>query len=93
MLESRQMRLVPLLDLNAATPLLQEIFEKRGGDLALDGSDVHRLGVHCLQILLAAQRTWSAAGHRLQIEHCSDNLLLAFEILGVKDKILDYPRG
>jgi chemotaxis protein CheX len=87
------MRLAPVLDLNEATPLLQEMLEKRGGDLTLDGSDVQRLGVHCLQILLAAQHAWAAAGHRLQIENGSDNLLLAFEILGVKEKALDYRGG
>ncbi len=89
----RTVRLAPVLDLNASAPLLREVLEKRGDALRIDGSQVQRLGVHCLQILLAAQRAWAAAGHRLKIENCSDDLLLAFEILGVKEEALDYRRG
>jgi chemotaxis protein CheX len=50
------------LDLAAAAPLLQELRDRRGGPLTVDGSNVQRLGGLCLQVLLAAKEAWRADG-------------------------------
>jgi anti-anti-sigma regulatory factor len=46
------------LDLAAAAALKEEFLAKRGQKLRVDGADVARVGVPCLQVLLAARQTW-----------------------------------
>ena len=50
--------LAPVLDLKAAAPLAEELLTFRGADLQIDASAVQRIGAQCLQILVAARRTW-----------------------------------
>ena len=64
--------LAPLLDLSAAMPLRALLLAHRGADLDLDASEVQRLGGLCLQVLLAARRTWEADGSKLRIVNVSD---------------------
>lgn len=51
--------LPPVLDLNAAAPLKADLLALRGQDVTLDGAAVERLGGLCLQVLLAAAKTWA----------------------------------
>jgi chemotaxis protein CheX len=48
-----------VLDLKAAEPLKAALLARRGETLTLDASEVQRLGGQCLQVLLAARRSWS----------------------------------
>jgi chemotaxis protein CheX len=57
-----------VLDLKAAQPLKAALTEHRGASVQLDASNVERLGGLCLQVLVAARRTWSEEGHDLTIE-------------------------
>ena len=46
------------LDLAAAAALREAFLAKRGQKLRVDGADVARVGVPCVQVLLAARQTW-----------------------------------
>ena len=55
------------LDIKAAAPLAASLIAARGADLALNASQVERVGAQCLQVLLSAVATWSADGQELTI--------------------------
>ncbi|WP_312139035.1 STAS domain-containing protein [Brevundimonas sp. BH3] len=54
-----------IMDIRAAEPLKAELMQYRGQAVTLDASGVERLGGLCLQILLAAVKTWKADGQAL----------------------------
>jgi len=56
----RKIELAPILDLNAASPLVSEFLCHRGEEVTVDASCVQRLGGQCLQVLLSAAMTWKA---------------------------------
>lgn len=65
-------RLATVLDTGQAATLREELLARRGRSLAIDASGVERLGALCLQVLLAARRTWSADGRSLVIAAASE---------------------
>lgn len=50
------------LDIKAAIPLATELLALRGRDVAIDASQIERVGAQCLQVLLSAAATWHADG-------------------------------
>jgi chemotaxis protein CheX len=56
------LRLPQVLDLNAAAPLAAELMSHRGRPIEIDASAVDRLGAQCVQVLLAARKTWDSDG-------------------------------
>ena len=74
-----------ILDLTAAGPLTAELLAQRGTPLMVDGSAVERVGAQCLQVLLAARRTWAADGHAFSIESPSDALVETAAAIGAAD--------
>jgi chemotaxis protein CheX len=77
-------QLSPMLDHYAAAPLATELRDSVGKDLALDGSQVQRLGAQCLQVLLSASRTWGLDGKRLLLTDCSHQFIEDARLLGVE---------
>ena len=77
------LRLPEVLDARAAPGLMQMLCDRRGRDLALDGSLVRRLGGQCLQILLSAESTWRADRRALVIVTPSADLITGLAVLGV----------
>jgi chemotaxis protein CheX len=59
--------LVDALDMTAAGPLAKALLQARGKPVALDASNVRRVGGQCLQVLLSAQSTWAADGQPFEI--------------------------
>lgn len=59
------------LDIKAAQPLAAEFIAARGTDIALNASQVERVGAQCLQVLLSAAATWEADGLELTVEQPS----------------------
>lgn len=55
------------LDMTAAAPLCQALLARRGQPVALDASNVRRVGGQCLQVLLSAEATWAADGQAFSI--------------------------
>ena len=63
--------LPPVLDLQAAEPLRAELMSLRGRPLALDASQVTRLGGLCLQVLMSARKIWVEDGVSLMVDQPS----------------------
>jgi chemotaxis protein CheX len=78
----RVFELPPALDLNAAGPLAEALLKHSGDDLALDGSKVQRLGAACLQVLLAAGRTWASDGAALLLDNPTPRFVEDLRFLG-----------
>lgn len=83
--ESRAVMLSPVLDLNAAAPLREQLLALRGGAVTLDGSAVERLGALCLQVLLAARKTWRDDGAEFRLTGASDALAEQLAAFGASD--------
>lgn len=79
----RILELPASLDLNSAGPLVELLHKCHGDDVTLDGSKVQRLGGSCLQVLLAAQRTWSSEGAALTLENASERMVEDLRLLGI----------
>ena len=76
------LRLSQVLDLNAASPLAQELLTLRGGPVEVDASAVERLGAQCLQVLLSARATWDADGAAFAVVQASDEFTSTVALLG-----------
>ena len=72
------------LDMPAAAQLAEAFAKRLGEPLALDASRVTRLGASCLQVLLAAARTWKAEGDALSLQHPSERFLEDLNLLGLE---------
>jgi chemotaxis protein CheX len=71
------------LDLAAAAPLKEELLGRRGRKIRLDGANVVRVGVPCLQVLLAARQIWADDHVDWGSGNCSVELVTALNELGI----------
>ena len=78
-----------VLDLKAAAPLKASLLEHRGEDVRIDASAVQRLGALCLQLLLAAKRTWAEEGHAFDIQPRSDAFDDGVRLFGAASRLGD----
>ena len=64
------------LDTSAAVPLRRALLDRldRGEPVHLDGSEVARAGLACLQVLASGRMTAEARGLDFRLDHCSDAL-------------------
>ena len=76
-----------ILDLNAAGPLTAQLLGNRGAPLVVDGSAVERLGGLCLQVLLAARKTWEADGQSFELVSPSSALAEALVAFGAESLV------
>ena len=61
-----------VLDLRAAQPLAEDLLAMRGRPVAVDASQVEKLGGLCLQVLISGAATWRADGISLRFGDVSD---------------------
>lgn len=85
-LESAEVQLPEIMDLNAAKELYDEIYEAMGKNISVDASIVNRMGGQCLQILLAAKISWERADHKFKIVNPSEGFIGSLGLLGVKQQ-------
>lgn len=71
-----------VLDLGQAPALRNDLLARRGSPLTLDASGVERLGGLCLQVLMAARRTWDSDGQALAIASASDAFVRQWTAFG-----------
>lgn len=71
------------LDASAAVELKEMLMARRGSTVVIDGSQVRRVGVQSLQILVASARTWQADGHSYRVTNSSSELLDAITLIGL----------
>lgn len=76
-----------VLDLGAAAPLTDRLLAMRGADVTLDASQVARLGGLCLQVLMAAAKTWAADRAKLEISTPSSEFVDALTRFGVEPNV------
>ena len=62
-----QVALADILDLTEARPLADALAAVRGRPVQINAFAVERLGALCLQVLVAARRTWAADGAAFSI--------------------------
>ncbi|MBV9076935.1 MAG: anti-sigma factor antagonist [Methylobacteriaceae bacterium] len=74
--------LPPVLDLNAASPLRDDLLALRGHPLTLDASAVDRIGALCLQVILAARASWEADGQPFAVAEPSSKFAECVSLLG-----------
>lgn len=77
------LKLPPVLDLNEATVLHGKLMSMRGRDLAIDASDVERVGVQCAQVLIAGARAWQADKKSYVVEKTSDAFAKTMQLIGI----------
>jgi chemotaxis protein CheX len=91
--EAKSWQLPAILHSQAAPNLLAGILPFRGADLALDASEVRRLGGQCLQILLAARNAWQADGFHLLYTQISAELSASLTLFGLTDGLSTTSEG
>lgn len=73
------------LNTAAAPKLFEDLSAHRGAPLTIDGSDVQFLGGLCLQVLISAQKTWTADGKDLRFVEAEGGLAQGFARLGASE--------
>lgn len=76
------------LDTEAAGALKDELLTHIGHDLDLDASAVDHLGAMCLQVLVAASKTWDRDQHKLSILNVGDVLKEQLSLFGFSENTL-----
>ncbi len=75
--------LSPVLDLNEASALHGKLVSMRGSDLVIDASAVERVGVQCVQVLVAGAKAWEADKKSFLITKASDAFDKAMQLVGI----------
>jgi chemotaxis protein CheX len=88
---SNTIQLPDSLDMTAAGPLVQSLKDQRGKPLALNASQVRRLGGQCLQVLLSAQSTWAADGQSFEIIEATPEFTDALALMGASQLAVQSP--
>lgn len=83
-----QITLASKLASAAAADLYRQLAEHRDETLVLDASKVEQLGALCMQILVAAARSWGAAGRSFAIVDPSDAFLESAATVGLDPALM-----
>lgn len=80
---NESVKLAPVLDLNEASALHGKLMSLRGRNVAIDASEVERLGVQCAQVLIAGARAWQADKKSYVVEKSSDAFAKTLQLIGI----------
>lgn len=80
--EPVEYKLPPAVDLSSAKAIAADLLEKRGTALAIDATDVGRIGGLGLQVLLSAKKSWEDDGVALTFTKWSDAFERDITLLG-----------
>ncbi|MBW3097396.1 STAS domain-containing protein [Pseudohoeflea coraliihabitans] len=80
------LKLPAILDLNAASRLHEQVLALQDKDVAIDASEVSRVGAQCVQVLLSAAASWRAADRQFTVKHSSEIFAKTLTVLGVTDE-------
>lgn len=76
------------LDLNAASAMHEQLLQLKGQEIEVDASDVKKPGAQCIQVLIAAKKTWDADEKPLVIGAMSEAFEHTLKILGISGDVL-----
>ncbi len=82
---SGKLALSPILDLNEASVLHGKLMSMRGKDVVIDASAVERLGVQCVQVLVAGAAAWQADKKSFLVEKASDAFEKTMQLIGISE--------
>lgn len=71
------------LDSSAAASIKDMLLARRGSAIVVDASQVRRVGVQSLQVLIAAARTWQADEQSYRVTGASAELLETVALIGL----------
>ncbi|AGK59375.1 hypothetical protein HYPDE_38528 [Hyphomicrobium denitrificans 1NES1] len=82
------------LDSSAAAAIKEMLLAQRGDALVIDASQIRRVGVQSLQVLVAAARTWQSDGKSYRLENPSPEFLETIALVGLprEDLLLEGNR-
>lgn len=83
--EPQILKLPPVLDLNAASRLHEQVLALKDSNVAVDASDVTRVGAQCIQILISAACSWRALDMTFSVTRSSDAFTKSLQLLGIPD--------
>lgn len=79
----KKLALAPVLDLNEASALHAKLLELRGNGVEIDASAVERVGALCVQVLMAAAKTWDEDKQPFTLTTMSDAFTKTTQLIGV----------
>lgn len=85
---SNILKLPETLDLNAATGVHKQLIGLKGNSVEIDASDVRKSGAQCIQVLMAAKKTWDADDKSLVIGAMSEAFENTLKLLGISGEEL-----
>lgn len=80
---SQPLMLPDCLDSAAAITIKEMLLTQRGNAIAVDASQVRRVGVQSLQVLVAAARSWQRDGSSYRLENPSSEFLETIALVGL----------
>jgi chemotaxis protein CheX len=80
---SGSLKLSSVLDLNEASALHAKLLSMRGSDIVIDASGVERLGVQCVQVLVAGANAWDDDKKSFAVQKPSDAFVKTMQLIGL----------
>ena len=85
---SGSLKLSPVLDLTEASALHGTLMSMRGRNVTIDASEVERVGVQCVQVLIAGARAWQADKKSYVVDKSSDAFANTMQLIGIDTDLL-----
>lgn len=79
----KTLKLAPVLDLNEATALHENLLALKGAPVEIDASAVERIGALCAQVLMAGARSWKEDQSSFTFSEVSDAFVKTTQLIGV----------
>lgn len=81
--QAETVKLASVLDLNEASNLHGQLSSLRGKDVSIDASGVERVGVQCVQVLMAAVNAWEKDKKSFVFNKVSDAFTKTMQLIGI----------
>jgi chemotaxis protein CheX len=79
----KSISLAAVLDLNEASTLRTRLLALRGSNVVIDASGVERVGALCVQVIMAAAKTWNEDKLSFTFSKVSDAFQKTMQLIGV----------
>jgi chemotaxis protein CheX len=79
----KKISLAAVLDLNEASTLRGKLVGLRGSNVVVDASSVERVGALCVQVIMAAAKTWDEDKLSFTFSKVSDAFQKTMQLIGV----------